>query len=72
MLVILSLDRLSRNKQHIKDEIQWFRKNHIRIKVIDLPTTMIEVLDYQKWIIEMISSILVEVLAFRQNKKDNY
>lgn len=62
-LVILSLDRLSRNKQHIKDELEWFKKNRIRLKVIDLPTTMIEVPDGQKWIVEMINNILIEVLS---------
>ncbi len=62
-LVILSLDRLSRTKSHIKEELEWFHKNQIRLKVIDLPTTMIEVPEGQTWIVDMINNILVEVLA---------
>ena len=38
-LVIKSLDRLSRNKRDIKTELEWFKDNNIRLKVIDLPTT---------------------------------
>ena len=41
-LVIKSLDRLSRNKCDIKSELQFFKDNGIRLKVIDLPTTMME------------------------------
>ena len=41
-LVIKSLDRLSRNKEDTKRELQYFRENGIRLKVLDLPTTMIE------------------------------
>lgn len=42
-LVIVSLDRLSRNKSDIKEELKWFRKNKIRLKILDLPTTLIQV-----------------------------
>ena len=38
-LVIKSLDRLSRNKGDIKKELEYFKENGIRIKVLDLPTT---------------------------------
>ena len=39
-LYIKSLDRLSRNKEQAKKELQYFKDNGIRIKIIDLPTTM--------------------------------
>ncbi len=41
-LVIKSLDRLSRNKADIKTELEFFKSNGIRLKVLDLPTTLIE------------------------------
>ena len=41
-LVIKSLDRLSRNKCDIKNELQYFKDHGIRLKVIDLPTTMMD------------------------------
>ena len=61
-LVIKSLDRLSRNKLDIKSELEYFKKNGIRLKVIDMPTTMIE-LDGQEWIIDMVNNIIIEVLS---------
>ena len=60
---IKSLDRLSRNKDDIKKELEWFRENDIRLMIIDLPTSMIQVPDGQSWIVDMINNILVEVLA---------
>lgn len=62
-LVITSLDRLSRNKEHIKQELQWFHENNIRLMILDLPTSLIEVPKGQEWIISMINNILIEVLA---------
>lgn len=62
-LVITSLDRLSRNKTDIKNELQWFQQKKVRLKILDLPTSLIEVPDGQKWIIDMIQNILIEVLA---------
>ncbi len=62
-LVITSLDRLSRNKEDIKNELQWFKEKKIRLKILDLPTSLIEVPDGQEWIQEMITNILVEVLS---------
>lgn len=41
-LVVKSLDRLSRNKLDIHNELQYFKENGIRLKVIDLPTTMMD------------------------------
>lgn len=62
-LVIKELDRLSRNKADIKRELEYFRENDIRIKILDIPTTLADFPDEQKWVMEMINSILIEVLG---------
>ena len=62
-LVIKSLDRLSRNKAEMKQELKWFQDNGITLKIIDLPTTMLTLGDGQEWIRDMINNILIEVLS---------
>ncbi len=62
-LVVKSLDRLSRNKTDIKNELQYFKDNNIRLKVIDLPTTTSDLPPGQEWIMDMINNILIEVLS---------
>lgn len=62
-LVIKSLDRLSRSKTDIKNELKYFKDNNIRLKVADLPTTMIDLAYEQSWVIDMINNILIEVLS---------
>lgn len=62
-LVIKSLDRLSRNKRDISDELRFFKENGIRLKVIDLPTTMADLPEGQEWVLEMVNNILIEVLG---------
>ncbi|MDL2287919.1 recombinase family protein [Oscillospiraceae bacterium OttesenSCG-928-F05] len=63
ILIIKSLDRLSRNKSDIKQELEYFKANGIRLKVIDLPTTMMELPEGQEWVFEMVNNILIEVLG---------
>lgn len=62
-LVIKSLDRLSRNKADIKNELQYFKDNGIRLKVLDLPTTMMDCPAGQEWVWDMVNNILIEVLG---------
>ena len=62
-LVVKSLDRLSRNKSDIKNELQYFKEHNIRLKVIDLPTTMMDFPPGQDWVFDMVNNILIEVLG---------
>lgn len=63
VLVVKSLDRLSRKKTDIKNELGYFRNEGIRLKVLDLPTTLIELPEGQEWIFDMINNILIEILS---------
>lgn len=62
-LVIKSLDRLSRNKSDIKRELEYFKANNIRLKIIDIPTTMMDLPEGQEWVFDMVNNILIEVLG---------
>lgn len=62
-LIIKSLDRLSRNKADIKNELTYFVQSGIRLKVLDIPTTMIDFPDGQEWVMDMVNNILIEVLS---------
>ena len=61
-LVIKSLDRLSRNKNDIKDELRFFSDHGIRVKVLDLPTTLMELPQNQTWVFDLVNNIMIEVL----------
>lgn len=62
-LVVKSLDRLSRNKADIKNELQYFKDNGIRLKILDIPTTLIDYPAGQEWVLDMVNNILIEVLS---------
>ncbi|MCI5562637.1 MAG: recombinase family protein [Intestinimonas massiliensis] len=62
-LVVKSLDRLSRSKTDIKNELQYFKDSGIRLKVLDLPTTLMEYPPGQEWVFDMVNNILIEVLG---------
>ncbi len=62
-LVIKELDRLSGNKSDIKAELEYFKSIGVRIKILDIPTTLTDFPDEQMWVMDMINAILIEVLG---------
>ncbi len=62
-LVIKELDRLSRNKNDIKNELEYFKSMGVRIKILDIPTTLTDFPAEQMWVMDMINAILIEVLG---------
>ena len=62
-LYVKSLDRFGRNKEESKRELQYFSDIGVRVKVIDIPSTMIAIAEGQEWILDMINNILIEVLT---------
>ncbi|PFV72740.1 recombinase family protein [Bacillus thuringiensis] len=71
-LYIKSIDRLGRNKQQIKEYLKQFQDEGIRVKIIDLPTTMQDVPAGQEWAIEMINNIIIEVYtAMAEQERQN-
>ena len=78
-LYVKSLDRLSRNKEDIRKELQWLKDKGITLRILDLPTTMAEFGEGQEWIRDMVTNILIEVMssiaeqeriAIRQRQKE--
>lgn len=59
-LYLTSLDRLSRNKNDIKCELEWFKTHGVRLIVLDLPTTLVQIPQGQEWIVDMINNIMIE------------
>ena len=70
-LVIKELDRLSRSKADIKRELEEFKSKGIRVKILDIPTTLTDFPPEQAWVLEMINAILIEVLgAIAENERN--
>lgn len=63
VLYVKSLDRLSRNKADIKAELLWFKKQGVRLCILDIPTTLLSLEEGQEWIQDMVNNILIEVMA---------
>jgi DNA invertase Pin-like site-specific DNA recombinase len=63
ILVIKELDRLGRNKGEIKKELDYFKEHHIRVKILNIPTTLIDIPEGNDWVIDMVNNILIEVLG---------
>ena len=69
-VVVKELDRLGRDKDGIKEEIKWFKDNGVILRILDVPTTLID-FQGQDWIADMVNNILIEVLgAMAQNERE--
>ena len=62
-LVVKELDRLSRSKSDIKRELEAFKDMGVRVKILDIPTTLTDFPPDQRWVQEMVTAILIEVLG---------
>lgn len=63
IIYIKSLDRLGRNKHQIKEEFEHYKNEGVRLKILDIPTTMMEIPEGQEWLLDMINNLLIEVLS---------
>ena len=71
-VVIHALDRLGRNKDAIKEELAWFKEQGVIIRILNVPTTLIEYPEGQEWVMDMVNNILIEVLgAFAEQEREN-
>lgn len=67
VVIVYELDRLGRNKQMIKEELEFFRDEGVRIIILDIPTTRMDLSAMEdgvaKSMLDMINNVLIEVLA---------
>ena len=61
-VLVEELDRLGRNKEEIKAELEWFKAHGVIVRVFDIPTTLID-FQGQDWVADMVNNILIEVLG---------
>ena len=57
------IDRIGRDKALIKEELEWFKEKGVIVRVLDVPTTLMEFPKEQSWVLEMVNNILIEVLG---------
>ena len=57
------LDRIGRDKSLITEELKWFKEQGVLVRVLDVPTTLMEFPEGQGWVLEMVNNILIEVMG---------
>lgn len=66
-LIITEVDRLGRNKSETLNELQYYRDNNIRVKILELPTTLMDIskLDNSmaQMLMETVNNMLIELYA---------
>lgn len=60
-LIIEELDRLGRNADLIKKELMWFKEHNIIVRILEIPTTLVELDKNNHLLMEMVANILIEV-----------
>ena len=57
------MDRLGRDKESIKKELQWYKEHGIYTRILELPSTLVDIEPANKWVMDMVTNILIEVYA---------
>ena len=72
-LIITEVDRLGRNKQETLKELQYYRDNGIRVEILELPTTLMDLskLDnaMARMLMETINNMLIELYALWHRRR---
>lgn len=62
-VIVMELDRLGRNKDGTVEELKWFKDQGVIVRILNLPTTLIDFPVGQEWVFAMVNNILIEVMA---------
>ena len=57
------IDRVARKKSFIREELAWYKERGVIVRILEIPTTMVEFPEGQEWVLEMVNNILIEVLS---------
>ena len=60
-LIVEELDRLGRNADLIKKELMWFKEHNIMVRILEIPSTLTQVDENNRLIMDMVANILIEV-----------
>lgn len=67
VLIVTELDRLGRNKEATLKELRFFKDNDIRVMVLELPTTLIDLSTMEnsmaRMMLETINNMMIELYA---------
>lgn len=62
-VIFKELDRLGRSYKGIMEELEWFKSQGVVVRIIEIPMTLQEVEEAQRWVLEMTLNIIIEVYA---------
>lgn len=72
-LIITEIDRFGRNKAEILKELQYFEERHVRVMILEIPTTLTDLsgIDdkFAIYVVEMINRLLIELYAIDAEKE---
>ena len=57
------IDRIGRAKHLIKEELEWFKEKKVILRILNVPTTLMDFPEGSEWILDMVNNILIEVLS---------
>lgn len=66
-IVVKEMDRFGRNKKMIKEELEYYASKNVRVVILDIPTTTMDISNMDEGIakemLKMINNVLIEVLS---------
>lgn len=62
-VIVKEFDRFGRNQREAKKELEWFRDHGVTVRILDIPTTLMDYPAGSEWVLDMVTNVLIEVLG---------
>lgn len=62
-VIVKEFDRFGRNQKEAKKELEWFKEHKVIVRILDIPTTLMEYPEGSEWVLDMVTNVLIEVLG---------
>lgn len=62
-VIVKEFDRFGRNQKEAKKELEWFKESKVIVRILDIPTTLMEYPEGSEWVLDMVTNVLIEVLG---------
>ncbi len=62
-LIVEELDRLGRNSDGVKEELLWFKKHNVIVRILEIQTTLVDVDENNQWALELTRNLMIDIYS---------
>lgn len=69
ILVLKSLSAIGRQDRRIKNELEYYKEQNIRVCILEIPTTCFEPKPGQEWALDLVRDTIIQMVKTREERQ---